>query len=209
MLRSRDRAPKLVVKLGCGAALRLASNLSPHGFGHGRDVRQPLRQRAEIKPGAADENSGPFADVRQNLARAKRPPAGRKIDRAVDHAEQAMRREPLLVRRRPRGQDSQVPVDLHRIGVDDRRAERSASASAAADLPLAVGPAMRSARLKCWPARLEASCRPSSSPRSSPIHRRRRSAKQQSTAPRKPSMGSSAGAGSTRASPPILFSPGT
>src|SRR5271156_4684929 len=34
-----------------------------------------------------------------------------------------MRREPLLVRRRPRGQDSEVPVDLHRVGVDDRRAE--------------------------------------------------------------------------------------
>ena len=103
---------ELVVKLGRGAALRLASNLSPHGFGHGRDVRQALGQRAEIKPGAADENNRPFADVRQNLARGKRPPAGGKIDRAVDRAEQAMRREPLLVRRRPRGQDSRDPGRL-------------------------------------------------------------------------------------------------
>ena len=106
---SGSRAAKLVVKLRRGATLRLGSDLSPHGFGHGRDVRQALGQRAEIKPRAADENHRPFADLRQNLARGPRPSAGGKIDRAVDRAEQAMRREPLLVRRRPRGQDSADP----------------------------------------------------------------------------------------------------
>src|ERR1700722_18484885 len=34
-----------------------------------------------------------------------------------------MRRETLLVQGRPSGQDSEIPVDLHRVGVDDRRAE--------------------------------------------------------------------------------------
>src|SRR6202161_2379667 len=45
------------------------------------------------------------------------------MERALDHADNAMPRELLFVWRRPRGQDSEISVDLHRIGVDDRRAE--------------------------------------------------------------------------------------
>jgi phosphoserine phosphatase len=111
------------MKLRRRATLRLASNLCPHGFGHRRNVRQALGQGPEIKPRPADENNRLFADVRQSLARGKHPAAGRKIDGSVDRAEQAMRREPLLVRRRPGGQESEIPIDLHRIGVDDRRPE--------------------------------------------------------------------------------------
>ncbi len=55
---------ELVVKLGRRTSLRLHSDFSPHGFRHGRDVRQALSQRTEIKPGAAHENNCAFADLR-------------------------------------------------------------------------------------------------------------------------------------------------
>jgi len=119
----RVARPKLVVKLGCGAPLRPASDGGAHCFGHGRDVRQAFGERAKIEPCAASENDWPLADLGENLSRRARPSAGRKIDRAVDCAEQPVRRELLLVRRRPGGQDLEVQVDLHRISVDDRCAE--------------------------------------------------------------------------------------
>ena len=58
-------------------------------------------------------------------------------------AVEPVRRLRLLLRGRPRGDDAQVAIDLHGIGVDDDAAEplRPAS-SASADLPLAVGPAI-------------------------------------------------------------------
>ena len=73
---SGSRAAKLVVKLGCGATLRLASDLGSHRFRHGRYVRQAIGQRAEIEPGAADENNRSFADLGENLA-APPAPIGR------------------------------------------------------------------------------------------------------------------------------------
>ena len=114
---------KLSVQVGGRASLRLSPDLCPHGFRHRRDVREALDQRAKIKPGAAHENDRPCAALRQNLGCGERPFAGRKIHRAVDRAEKAVRRAPLFLRRRPGGQGSEIPVDLHRIGVDDRRAE--------------------------------------------------------------------------------------
>src|SRR3984885_5315380 len=111
------------MKLGCGAPLRLAPDGGPHRLRHGRHVGQAVGQGAKIEPRAADENNRLLADVREHFARRPRPPPNRKIDRPVDHAEQAMRLKSLLVERRPRGQDPQILVDLHRVGVDDRRAE--------------------------------------------------------------------------------------
>ena len=123
-----------------------------HGVAHlGRDRRhrrQPARQRLEIQPGAADE------DRQHALPRAPRPapcaasatqaPDG-IIHRRVDMAVEPVRRARLLVRRRPRREDAQVAIDLHGIGVDDVAAALSASRSASADLPLAVGPAISTA----------------------------------------------------------------
>jgi hypothetical protein len=85
--------------------------------------RQAIGQGAKIESRSADEYNWPLADLGETLARSPRPSAGRKIDRSVDCAEHPVRRKPLLVRRRPGGQDPQIPVDLHRIGVDDDRPE--------------------------------------------------------------------------------------
>ena len=179
---------KFVVKLGrrrdprpCSepppARLRARAGC-PTGPRSARGNKAPCRQRRSPAPSPMSARASPAA---------QRPPSGRKIHRAVDRAEQAMGREPLLVRRRPRGQDSQVPVDLHRVGVDDRRPKRSAQRERRRRLA-----ARRWACDEERPPQVfgslvwKRSCRPFSSPRSSPILRRRRSAKQHSTAPRKP-----------------------
>ena len=114
---------KFGVELDRRAPLRLAAHVGAHRFGHGGHVGQAFGQRAKIEARAANEDDRPFADLAENLARRPRPSPDRKIDRAVDDAEQAMRQKPLLFKGRPRRQDPQVRVDLHRIRVDDRRAE--------------------------------------------------------------------------------------
>ena len=111
------------MKLGCCATLRLHSDLGSHRFRHGRYVRQTIGQRAKIEPRAADKNDRVLANFDKDVARRPSPSSDGKIDRAVDRAEQAVRRKLFLIGRRPCGQYPQVLVDLHRVGVDDRRAE--------------------------------------------------------------------------------------
>ena len=114
---------ELSAEIGAGAPLSLGANPRPHGLGHRRHVRQALGERAQVETRPADENDWPLADVGEDFARRPRPPPGGEIDRAVDRAEQAMGRATLVRDRRPRGQDAQIGIDLHRIGVDDRRPE--------------------------------------------------------------------------------------
>ena len=131
--RSRDRARELgVQRRACRAPSLAAPHALAHRVGHGRDVRQPVGQRPEIEPGAADEDrqravGRVAASTGRGIAALA---ADRVVHRPVDMAEEPMRRLRLLVRRRPRGQDAQVAVDLHRIGVDRPRAERAAPARA-------------------------------------------------------------------------------
>ena len=49
--------------------------------------------------------------------------AGRIGLRAADEAVERMRRPRFLLGRRPRGQDAQLAIDLHAVGVDDDAAE--------------------------------------------------------------------------------------
>ena len=114
---------KLGMELRRRAPLRIAPHVGAQSFGHGGHFRQAFGQRAKIEARAADKNDRPLPRFGENVARRPRPSADRIIDRAVDFAEQAMRRLALLVRRRPRGQNPQVRVDLHRIRIDDRSAE--------------------------------------------------------------------------------------
>ncbi len=109
------------VKLDRGPALGLCAQARANLVGDRRNVGETFGQRAKIEAGAADEHQR-AGMAGEDLARARLVEADREIDRAVDLAEQKMRREPLLLLVRPRGEDAQIPIDLHGIGVDDRRA---------------------------------------------------------------------------------------
>ncbi len=121
--RHRIEALELGVQLGGRAALRPLSGRRADPIGHVRHIRQPLRQRPEVKSGAAGEDDRPLAGLAESRARPAEPAADRMVDGAVDFAEEPMRRAPLLARARPGGQDPQIRVDLHRIGVDNRGVE--------------------------------------------------------------------------------------
>ena len=131
-------------------AIGLRANALAHIVGHFRHVGKPLQQRLEIQPRPARENRQPALRPQ----RRQRPPCigdpvpGRIVHGRIDMAEQRVRNLLLLLRRRPRGDDAQIRINLHGIGVDDRPSSRCASAIATADLPLAVGPAMRIASTK-------------------------------------------------------------
>jgi len=64
------------MKIGAGSALGFGANPRPHGFGHGRHVRQAFDERAQIEPRPADEDDRPLADVGENFARRPRPSPG-------------------------------------------------------------------------------------------------------------------------------------
>ena len=51
------------------------------------------------------------------------PAADRIVLRRIDMAVEPVRRAALFVRRRPRGDDAQIAIDLHGIGIDDHAAE--------------------------------------------------------------------------------------
>ncbi len=114
---------ELGVQVGGRPALRRGADLGPDRLGNGRHVRKTLGQGAEIKARAAGENDRTVANSGQNFARPPQPTGRRRIDRAVDFAEEPVRRLPFLIGRRTRGEDAEVGIDLHRIGVDDGRAE--------------------------------------------------------------------------------------
>ncbi len=104
---------------GAGAPFR------PYRFRHARHVGNSLCERLEIKPRAADEDRQ--ASFRAHLRQGRRrfldiAPDG-IIDCAIDMTEQKMRCARLFRRARPRGEDAQIAIDLHRIGIDQRAAE--------------------------------------------------------------------------------------
>jgi hypothetical protein len=90
----------------------------------GRDLRQrgnPLRQRAQVHPGPAteDRQRRPCHLRQRRLA----PPSHMPRLRRREHAVERMRHAGLILGRRPRGDDAQLAVALHGIGVDDSSAE--------------------------------------------------------------------------------------
>src|SRR6516165_8045828 len=89
-----------------------------------RHRRQAPRQRLEIEPGAADENreNAALARFGQRLCGIGEEGADRKIHRGIDVTVEVVRNHSLLLARRPRGEDTEVAIYLHRIGIDDRAA---------------------------------------------------------------------------------------
>ena len=121
---SGSRAASRACSAGVGSPSASARTSALTASGTAGMSERPLGERAEIETGAADEDQRRAAlRFGEDLARALKPAADRKILRAVDLAEQEVSRAPLLFDGRPRRQDSKVAVDLHRVGVDDRRAE--------------------------------------------------------------------------------------
>ena len=89
--------------------------------GHRRHVGKPAQQRLEVEAGAADEDRQlvPRARLGQRRRRVLEPGADRTVHRGVAMAVQPVRNARLVVRRRPRGNDAQVAIDLHGIRIDD------------------------------------------------------------------------------------------
>ena len=93
--------------------------------GNRRHGGKPSGQRIEIEPGAADHDRRPRRAPRlgQHRGGLLAPAADRKVLRRVDMAVEPVRHALFLGRARPRRDNAQVAIDLHRIGVDDHAAE--------------------------------------------------------------------------------------
>ena len=108
------------MQLGRRSAIRPGADLGSNSLGNGGNVGNALRERFEVKPCSADENWYPsaLARLREHVSDSAEPTADGKILGAVHRAVQRVRRPAFLVRCRPRGDDSQVTVHLHRVRVD-------------------------------------------------------------------------------------------
>jgi phosphoserine phosphatase len=93
--------------------------------GHARHLGQTREQRPEVKPGPARHDRHPAlgAQSRDRCARIFEPLRDGVETRGVDMPEEQMRHRPLLLRRRTRGDDAEIGIDLHGVGIDHRAAE--------------------------------------------------------------------------------------
>ncbi len=85
-----------------------------------RHRRQAARQRLEVKTGAANKDRQAVLRPRlgQHPPRVRHPRARGIVHGCVDMAVEPVRHERLLLRRRPCGDDAEIAIDLHGIGVD-------------------------------------------------------------------------------------------
>src|SRR6201996_7414226 len=86
-----------------------------------RHRRQASCQRLEVKSGTAGEDRQPIlrSRFRQRSRRVRYPMARRAVHRGIDVTIETMRRPRLFLRRRPRGDNAEIVIDLHGIGIDD------------------------------------------------------------------------------------------
>ncbi len=86
-----------------------------------RHRRQASRERLEIESGAADEDRQPpfTAHLRKHGRRVSDVTARRVVHGRIDMAIKPVRQPRLFRQCRPRGDDAQVAIDLHGIGIDD------------------------------------------------------------------------------------------
>ena len=85
---------------------------------------EPREQRAQVEPGAADDDRHPAGFARGGdlgLGEAP-PPRDRAALGRVEHAVKPVRRGSFGGQVGPCGQDAQIAIDLQRVGVDDRAA---------------------------------------------------------------------------------------
>ncbi len=111
------------MKFGGTEASYARTKFGAQSLRHMRNVRETLRERLEIKPGAADKDRQAAARLFERRRGILQIAPDRIIDRAVNMPEQKVRRASLLIWLRPGGQDREVAIDLHRIGIDERSAE--------------------------------------------------------------------------------------
>jgi hypothetical protein len=85
---------------------------------------QAFTQRAQIKPGAADQDRQAARRQRcRDLGKRQFAPRGRRSPLgSIEKTVEAMRRPRLLGWARSRGENAQVAIRLQRVGVDDRAA---------------------------------------------------------------------------------------
>ena len=116
-----SRAASLAWSAGAPSTASLSRQRSRTAAGTAGISEMPSVERAEIKPGAADENRWPGSRrrrCRQALDIAQ-PGAGGIGGRRMDMAVEQMRRMGELGGGRPRRQHVEHRIDLHGIGVDD------------------------------------------------------------------------------------------
>ena len=112
-----------------------------------RDRGSPPSPRSARRNTARCRRSGSAAAVRAcgRPLRPARPRATRRrcqASAAGADAVERVRHPRFVLRRGARGQHTQLAINLHRVGIDDRcRGNARPIASASADFPLAVGPA--------------------------------------------------------------------
>jgi phosphoserine phosphatase len=124
-LRGDQIAPRQFRVQGFDAvASEPCAQIFPYFRWNRRHRRQTLRQHLEIKPGAANENreNAPLARLSEGLFGLGEEGAGRKIHRGIDVTIEPVRNLSLLLPRRPRGEDREVAIYLHRVGIDDHAA---------------------------------------------------------------------------------------
>ena len=92
-----------------------------------RNAGDAGQQRLEIEPGAADEDRclAGGRGLREHVLRVAKPVPDRMVHGRVDMAVKPVRRALFFLRRRARGDDAQVAIDLHGIGVDHDAAKLS------------------------------------------------------------------------------------
>ncbi len=120
-----SRAASSAWRAGAPSLCQPRAHVFADSGGDRRHGGKAPRQRAEIKPGAADDDRKPsrFPCRGERRRGVGAPAAHRVVLRSIDMAVQPMRHAPFLVGRRPRGHDAQIAIDLHGIGIDDLAAE--------------------------------------------------------------------------------------
>ncbi|KAF0133187.1 MAG: phosphoserine phosphatase [Xanthobacteraceae bacterium] len=113
------------MELGRRDTLRLAADALTNVRRHSRNRGKPLGERLEIEAGTADEDRQHASGLgRDDLGlHGRNPAADREILGGVHGAVEPVRRRRHLPGRGAGGDDGEIAIDLHGIGIDDDAAE--------------------------------------------------------------------------------------
>ena len=112
--------PEYFVKMGFSQPAHLLPQRLPQGFVRPRSVDQPPKG-PDIKTGTADYEDRSLFPLQIGNDPVRQPDIQRNVERfiRIDHVEKVVGNPLPLFRRRLRGTDIHVPVNLHGIGADD------------------------------------------------------------------------------------------